>query len=266
MVVATAQNCLQECEAKFDVLEETTIVTALGPIILIKIKEAGNCLVGGPSTIKSMQSIIEKLKMMGCHKILLDGAFSRTTLAQISDATIFCVGASFSSQLEKIASHTIATVKLFQLPKYEGKINLSEQEEVVLIDDENKLSYLKTTTSLDFGKDIISQITANVRFVFVPKAVSASFLQAFIENRHRLHCDLIVTSPMHLMVDEALLNHLFKLKHKIYVLQPINLIALTFNPFSTKGSMVSLSSFRKQLGNQLPLPIYDVLEESKNDE
>ncbi|MGD9605017.1 MAG: hypothetical protein AB7V00_02530 [Bacilli bacterium] len=261
-IVATAKNCLDECEAQYDIIEETKIVTALGPIVLIKITKAGNCLVGGPSTIQSMRMIIDKLKEYECQKILIDGAFSRTTLAQICDATIFCVGSSFSYQLDKIVLHTLNTIKLFNLPKYNGTLDLKEWDDIVLIDDQNKMSFLKRTTTLDCGADIISQIKQNIRYVYVPKAVSPSFLKALIDNRQNLNCDLIVNSPTHLLADDILLKHLLLLKQKIFVLQPINLVALTFNPFSPTGNVISLANFRNKIEDRITLPIYDVLEKS----
>jgi len=263
MLVATALECLKECEAAYELISTTNIVTALGPIVLIKITKAGPCLVGGPSTVQSMQLLIEELKKHSCEKILLDGAFSRTTLAQISEATIFCVGASYSYQLDKLVAHTKNTVRLFQLPPYTGPVDLAGQNEILLIDDNNEFLSLKTSTTLDCGAEIIAQISPEIRSVFIPKAVSSSFLQAFIDQRKRLNCDLIITSPTHLMIDERLLRQLFRLKQKLYVLQPINLVALTFNPFSPTGNRFSLAAFREQLSDDFSLPIYDVLEKSE---
>ena len=65
------------------------------------------------------------------------------------------------------------------------------------------------------------------------------------------------------MIDERLLRQLFRLKQKLYVLQPINLVALTFNPFSPTGNRFSLAAFREQLSDDFSLPIYDVLEKSE---
>lgn len=263
MIVATAQDCLQECEVLYEILEETDVSTSLGSIVLIKILKEGNCLVGGPSTIQSMELIIAKLKKYGCEKILLDGAFSRTTLAQISDATIFCVGSSYSLQLMNIVMNAIHTVKLFQLPKYEGIHLFDEYKDIVFINQDNEIKEINLSTTLDCGAEVVAQITPDVRTIYIPKAVSASFLKAFIEKRHQLHCDIIVKSPVHLMVDDVLVRHLFQLKQKIYVLQPIHLVALTFNPSSPSGYSFSLESFRNQIQDQVSLPIYDVLEKSK---
>lgn len=259
MIVVTSKACLDECEADYEIIKKTNIKTSLGEIYIIRITANGNCLVGGPSSIKSMQVIIEELKRLNCSKILIDGAFSRITLAQLADAIILSIGASYSQQLEKIATNAYNIVKLFQLPRFKSKHNLQEFNKIVLIDNNNELLFINKESTLDCGLDIIKQINENIKYMYIPRVVSQSFIKEFIANRHKLYCDLIINNPTHLLVDEVLLKQIFKLKQKVYVLKQINLVALTFNPFSPKGN-IPFKSFREVLKERITIPIYNVLD------
>lgn len=265
MFVATAEKCLKECEATYEVVKKTNVKTSLGEILIIKIIKEGNCLVAGPSSLGYMQEVIEQLKQLKCQKILLDGAFSRTTLARLADATILAVGASFSQQIEKTVNHAQNIVKLFELPKFEDKYNLTNYNEIILINSKEQLIFTNQKSTLNCGEEVIKQITKDIKYVYIPKAVSQSFIKTFIENRNNLNCDLIVKRPTNLLLNEQLLNHLFKLKQKIYVIEPVNLVALTYNPFSVKGN-VSVIEFGNALKEKISLPIYNVLEKSNKDE
>lgn len=261
MLVATAKQCLLECEAEYEVLVTTNISTALGPIEIIRITKSGNCLIGGPSTLQAMKDLILDLNNFPCEKILIDGAFSRISLTQVCDATIFCVGAGYSSQIDKVVANAENTINLFQLPKYieADKIN---KDTIIKIDNTGKSEALISSSTLDYGKEIISQIDSNTRYLSIPKAVSKSFIEAFINHRNDFKCDLIITSPTHLMVNDQLVKHLFLLKQKIFVLEPTNVVAVTLNPFSPTGYRFSEKEFQEKLAKKISLPIFNVLEKS----
>ncbi len=265
MFVATAKSCLDECEASYEIIKKTNIETSLGPIYIIKIKEEGNCLVGGPSNLKDIKDLVSELKAFNLEKILIDGAFSRTTFAQVADATILSIGASFSPDLNKITSHAYNTTKLFDLSKAKLNYSLKDYDEIVFIDDKDQLIQTNINSTLDYGKEVVDLITPEIKYIFIPNAVSESFIKAFIKERKRINADLIITTPTNLIVDEKLLGHIFKLKQKIYVLENINLVAMTFNPFSPKGNVNSID-FKNALLDKIKIPLYNVLEEGDTGE
>lgn len=266
MIVATAKDCLEQCTAGYEIIKETNIKSSLGEIVIIKIIEEGNCLVGGPSNLKDIKLITDELKNLDCYKVLLDGAFSRTTLASVSDATILAIGASFSMDIEKIVLHAKNTVKLFGLKKYIGELDFSIYKNITLVFKNNETKELTYDSTLDFGKTIIKEIKAEatfgeLKYIYIPKAVSPSFLKALIEARNFIRADIITTNPTNLLVDDKLINYLFKLENKVYVLEEINLVAITMNPFSPKGN-VSADLLKKRLKEEIDLEIFNVLEKS----
>ncbi len=259
MIVCTAKECLAEFEAEYRVLEETHIMTALGVVVVLKITKAGNCLVAGPSTVQATKAIIDILKKYNCYKILIDGAFSKTAFASTSEAIIYSIGASYSATLDKTVEDAKYTLDILGLPKYNGKVKLDGINKIALIDNKDKITLLTQSSTLDDASKILSKITEEIIYIYIPKAVSKSFIKLFIEKRSELNCDLIIGNPTSLVLDNQLTRHIFLLKQKVYVLNPINVIAITYNPFSPMGYNYNSKDFYDKLSSKINLPIYNVL-------
>lgn len=261
MLVCTAKECLKEFEAQYEILEKTNIMTALGAIIIVRITSPGNCLVAGPSTINSNKKLLEKLNKYNCWKIIIDGAFSKTSFATICDAIIYCIGASYSMSLEKVVIDANHLLKTLALPQYINN-SFKNINAIATIDNQGRITELKNASTLDLGREIIKKITPDIAYLYIPKAVSKSFIQAFIENRNHLNCNLIINNATSLILDEQLIKHLLLLKQKIYVLHPINVVAVAYNPYSPTGYSFNNDVFRNELAENISLPIFNVLEKS----
>src|SRR5690606_9022782 len=125
----------------------------------------------------------------------------------------------------------------------------------------NRIQLLNDNSTLNSGMDIIKQIKDDTKYIYIPKAVSKSFVDAFIKNRNKLNCDIILNNPTSLIIDEELLNNLFLLKNKVYVLNLVNLVAIAYNPYSPSGYSFNNDEFKNELKVNINLPIFNVLEE-----
>ena len=61
------------------------------------------------------------------------------------------------------------------------------------------------------------------------------------------------------------LNHLFKLKNQIFVVNPTNLVAVCYNPFSPRGYEFDNLVFKKKLESILKVEVYNVKEGGANE-
>lgn len=261
MIVATAQKCLTEFEASFKILETTNLMSALGLIVIVEITKSGNVLVAGPSTIPQTKALIKILSKYELEKVFVDGAFSKTTFASISDAIIYCIGASYSNDFNKIIRDSVLKLKVFNLPQIDIKLDLENIKNIALIDKFNNIEILDISSTIIDGPKIFEKINDNTKYLYIPKVVSKSFIEAFIENRENINFDIILKSPTSLVLDERLLNKIFLLKQKIYVLKQVNIVAIAFNPFSPTGYSYDSKVFRCELEKNINLPIFNVLEE-----
>jgi len=116
-IVATAEKTLEAFEASYEVVGQTDIRTSIGNIVIVKITIAGNALIAGSSTVSGMKRTIEILKGFGLNKILIDGAFFRHSLARISDATVYVVGANYNPDMMKTVEDSKLSSKKFDIHK-----------------------------------------------------------------------------------------------------------------------------------------------------
>jgi hypothetical protein len=260
-LVATAKQCLAACEAEYDLVKETKISTALGPIILIRITKPGNCLVAGPATIKEMETIIRLMGDMKANRVLIDGAFSRQSPAVLADATILCVGADRHPDMATVIRD--ATLKIRQLSLAQaGKDmwNLSQEDTLVaLMKDGSRMVFPEKSTLLD-PETIIDKITPEMQALYCPRALGTRFLRQLIQAKKR-DINLIIKSPVHLQLDDRMLNHMDLWARQITVLHPIRVVAVCINPTSPKGYAFPKEEFKSAMQATIDIPVYNVLDE-----
>lgn len=264
MVVATAKECLKSIEAKYEMVATTSISSALGPIVLIRITQSGNCLIGGPSTSTEMEMIIQTLKAMNIKKILIDGAFSRKTVTTSSDACFYVVGASYSSSLEKVIEQAKETLLQFSFPQSSIAQALINQKTICLLKS-NKLISLPYDTIFGNEETLINQFDNSVKGVFFPGALTASFIKRTLQRWKELTPEMIIKTPTHFISDERVMSVLHRFNGRISVVQPINLVGVMYNPFSPLGFEFDDDNFQLKLKSITDLPVINVKKEMDND-
>lgn len=262
MLVATAIKCLSAWEAEAFVVKHTGIFSALGEIVILEVSKAGNGLVAGPSTVKEMETLICMFSDLGASKIFIDGAFSRLASSRLGDALIFVIGASYAIDMLKVVEHGEATVQKFHLPATSPQYQFLEAyQEIIGIDESGSL---RSFGNIGFDqKELFGPKMEMIRKLYIPGAVGPMFAEALIQNRNRIHFDLIIKDPAHLVISGLLLKHLLSLKMEITVLRPMNLVAICYNPYSPTGYVFEEKEFRSLLMAKMQVPLFNVGAESE---
>ncbi|MCL2361570.1 MAG: hypothetical protein FWC73_07145 [Defluviitaleaceae bacterium] len=117
-VIATAEKLLPLCDISKEILDVTGISTPLGRVVIVRALSDGFVQLGGPSIAAQIADLLPHLPG---DKILIDGAVSRKTQANIGDAVVLCTGASFSPSMVETIRETRHIVEIFNLHKFEGK-------------------------------------------------------------------------------------------------------------------------------------------------
>jgi hypothetical protein len=226
--------------------------------------KAGNALVAGPSTVTEMEHLIQLFQELGGKKIFIDGAFSRQASSRLGDALIFVVGASLSPDIDKVVTEAQYMIQKFQLPEAdEGFKKLENKENMVLIDEKGISVELPSPSDLT-GDTLFELKESKIRTLYLPNSLSPMFAEQFIRHRKKIHFDLILKSPAHLVVSGSLLGKLLRLKSKIAVLHPLNLVPVCFNPFSPTGHEFDNEEFRTKLQKEISIPLFNVEDESRS--
>ena len=266
MIVATALECLKAAEATYEIIDKTGIETALGEIVLIRIIHSGNVLVGGPSIVTQMESLVAYIKTLNVDKILIDGAFSRKTISKSTDACIFAIGAVYSSDLSKVIDAAKLTIAQFSLNRVNDSFNYLETEErVVLIYKDGTYKKLEYDSVIQYQQEILEFLTSDVEYIYIPGSLPTQFAKELIRKRRTVLPKIILKSPTHMVLPEILLNNLFNSGIKIIVLHPVNLVGIMYNPFSPTGYVFDDREFQDKLKKITHLPVINVMNERRND-
>lgn len=258
-LVATAKNTLPEFEAEYEIIKKTDIFTSIGPVYILEIKEEGNALIAGPSIVSDMEKLVKIVDEFNVEKIMVDGAFFRHNFTKISNATVLIIGANYSPVMEKVVNNAVNIIKKLSLKT--PPINteyLPKIDNVALLNDMESIKILDFETVIGNTAKIFSDENEKYRFLYLPKSLTNNLVKIMVENRMKYNFDIILKSPINIQLNDHNLNNLWKLRNKIYTLNPINLVAVCYNPYSPKGYQFNDSIFKKKLEDKIGIKIYNV--------
>jgi len=266
MLIATAKTCLEQCYFEYEIFEETDIRTGLGNIVIIEVKSSGLALVAGPSTNNEMLSIIALLNKHGVEKIFIDGALFRKSIAsfKISDAVIFSTGASYSINLDKVVDDTILLVKNFNLRTVEDEaVRIAKAHKnfkVVIMDSDFFCTPMRIDSVAGNEELIIDQVIGKTRAIYINGAFTSNFVKHLINKRHEIErLTVVINDASQLLMEPSEILSLRKMNIDLRVVNRIEVIALTYNPYSPAGYSFDDEEFRSKLQERVTLPVINVL-------
>src|SRR5438132_5625869 len=111
LLVATTADLLKQAEregAQVEYLQQLPGRTALGPVIVARVLQTGHIVIAGPTLLRDLRSLLERLQAVGARLIIIDGAINRLGAAApgVTDACILCTGASAAATPELMARRT----------------------------------------------------------------------------------------------------------------------------------------------------------------
>ena len=260
-LIATAAETLKEFDANYEILENTDIFTSIGYIKIVKITKDGNALIAGPSIIKDMEKLVKILEKYSLKNIFIDGAFFRHSLAKVAEATILVIGASLSSDINKVVSDAVATVSKFNVEKVENNLQkLDNFDNVCLVNEQGEVESLCIKSVIGNIEEIFRKVNMFCKYIYIPRSLTNEFVERLVEKRLDYKFNIIVKSPVNIQLNLANLTNLFKLSNKVYVLKPINLKAICYNPTSPYGYEFKNLLFKDKLVESLDMEVFNVAE------
>lgn len=239
MMVATCECCLKNATAGYKKILDTGIRTALGEVIIIRIKSGGYVEVAGPSMVSQIDAICHEMKKLGCEKILVDGSAGRLSFASRMDCAILSVGAALSKDMHKViklAKHQAEILNLEQCKNsYMVKFSGSKPYAVLKQDDEVQIIFRGAMVNDDLV-DVMDRYRGKQKTAIANDSAS------------------VFVSPRTLKR--------FENKHgEICVLNKTNLTMITINPMSPYGKWFDKDKFLDEMQRNIDLPVFDVFDE-----
>lgn len=275
-ILATSEKCLENTDAGFDIIAETSLTTALGKILLVKVTQQGMIVIAGPNTVNGLREILNLIKeKTNSDVILVDGSLNRLSPMYILDKLIFTTGASRSANIKQLSDEMRMIEKVFSFDKSANHLNGDENVKIIYKDVSLNL-YNNTLVDEDDFLLLESSLNQNVEKIVIPGIISVESLLKHlpgIVQRIKEPFELIFNSPVQLLLTDQFSNistllKIFTIKKiKISYRYKPELSAVTINPFYPKldnynyiPSYLDKEKILKEMTEPLKTPVINILE------
>jgi hypothetical protein len=278
-LIATTSGLILQAESEgvqVERLQQLPGRTALGPIMLARIVHPGRVIMAGPTLLHDLRYAIDQFESLGARLSIVDGAINRLGAAAptITNACIICVGASAAATLELVARRTADMLRRLSIQKtqfidaYRKQTSKARLCMVTVDGDENVIIPYEGEIGPLYEAGWIAkciQTTQNSIFILqgalteeLSRALLAELPKKFSSDQGG---ELIVEDATRIFCQSVVVQRLSERGLDVRVANPIRILALTANPYTTEylcSSQHLLDALAKELPSNCP-PIVDVI-------
>lgn len=272
-LIATAEALYNCSDARLEILEMTNFHTSMGRIMIAKALSPGYIQIAGPCTNRDIREVSNRMLAYGAQLVIVDGALDRISSASpaISDATVLATGAVLSRNMDKVIEESIHRVSLFRLPAlYESDIKMMAKaaiglKEIQIVQAGEKgldIKHIPIKTALGAGRKIAESLCEESKYVIIPGSlVSKTLFDVASGSKYFKNITFVVQDATKLFVESRDWQLLIRKGLKVVVMEEINLLAVTINPYAPAGYYFDPVNFKSRLESFLdPTPVFDVME------
>jgi len=263
MLVVTAFDCLAQATAGYSLIKELSIDSPLGKMQVIAITKEGLILVGGPSKIQDVISMIAFFDYQPIDKIFVDGAFSRHSSIKVADGFIYCVGGGYSTILSNVIHKAMMDISRLDITQtYIDDLLKTLPKTICLIERGGEIIKLPVSSLLtEF--DVLSQINELTEAIYLPNALTDEFAKKLLRAHPISLKTIIVEHPTSIQVKDDTFKRLHAMMD-FHTLHHTPLLAVCMNPTSPYRNAYDRDEMKQQLQDLISYPVIDVLEEGEN--
>ena len=259
-LIATAdQMALRFCDVTKEILDTTDMSTPLGRVVLLRAMSDGNVQLAGPSMTGQLAQLRERFFALGADKVLIDGALSRKSLCgrHVSEATILCTGASYHKNLQKVVEDTAYYCRILTLPE------TADPAIRALSDSEDRgITVLTPDGSVPLTQTLEETLRKQAaKAVFFGGALTDLAVKPLLMSSIPLqNLQFVVRDSSKILLKADSFERLLRRGVRLQVIDSVNLVALTVNPFSAYGFHFDGRELKERMAQAVQLPVFDVME------
>lgn len=266
MLVAVPSLLFDMADAGLEVLKKTKYSTAIGELLICRVREAGYVQVAGPVINAEQKLLCEDMLNLGCDLILIDGAIDRKTIASpdTSDAIILSTGAVLSRKLKNVVDETAHVVNLYRSPELApGPVRdaiekNSFEEKIMLVTESGEVKKLDLLTGLGAASEINGSIDEDTAYIYIPGAFTTSVISD-ISLRNLKQVQFVLKDPTKIFVSAMDWSRYRKKGFRLSVLKNIEIAAITVNPWAPAGYTFDNRFLLEEMQKAIPdIPVVDV--------
>ena len=266
MLVAVPTLLYDLADAGLEVIKKTKYSTAIGELLICRVKDAGYVQVAGPVINAEQKLLCQDMMQLGCSLILIDGAIDRKSIAspETSDAIILSTGAVLSRKMNKVVEETAHVVNLYRTPELEEGIirdvitQNNFDDKIMLVNGDGKIRKLNLITGLGAAKEINGAIDEDTRYIYIPGAFTNSVISD-ISLKNLKQVQIVLKDPTKIFINVMDWGIFRKKGLRVKVLKNIEIAAITVNPWAPAGYTFDNRFLLETMKEAIPdIPIIDV--------
>lgn len=267
-------------------LQQTDFMTPLGPLVLGRVRRGGKIEIIGGNRFQTAQAAIELLQQNGASLTLVDGAANRVFLAApaLVEAVVLATGAAVHPSPDRVLDETAFALEVWKLPKTDSaavlKAAAADADEdgdavaatattttataakTMIFTEDWDLEEADVPTVLGHEETLAAHIGMHARALLLPGALTDELLERISAVRRRkLGCfEIVVQDPTRVLASAVGLHRFQRRGGKVSVLRPVQMAAVTLNPYSPYWPGFDALEFLERAAERFaPLPVYDVV-------
>lgn len=277
LLVATAVELLRQAESEGIEAESLLQLpgrTALGPVVIVRIRRPGQLTIAGPTLLKEIRFALEQLSQFGARLSIVDGAINRLGAAApgVTEACILCTGTSAGAPPELVARRAANVLARLTIPVSRWsnayKNNFPSARLLAFAPsgiDAAEEYLLDTIEPSDEAAWIVEQVRERPESVFFLRGAFSEELSrallAQLAASASHSSELVIGDGTRVFCHSAVLQRLAIRGFYVRVAEPIRVLALTINPYTPEYTCTPerlLAALVQELPAEHP-PIVDVV-------
>ena len=256
-------------DANIEIIKVTEYRTPLGEIVIGRVRNGGYVQIAGPQLLSEIKAVSNIMLELGAGFVIIDGALDRITSAAptISESTILSTGAVVSRDINKVIDETAHLVSLFNLPAIENKETrltveeLIQNNKIAIINQDNKADIIPLKTALKSGNIIGDYLKDDSKYIVIPGSLVKNTVEDLTRSTRKYKdVEIIVTDGTKIFINP---NDWIRFQRQgiiVKVLDKVDLVALTLNPYSPKGYYFEPLNFLEQMKSRInKVPVMDLI-------
>lgn len=268
-IIATSTTLLSLGDANVEIIMVTDYRTPLGNVVIGRVKSSGYIQIAGPQSLKEIKQVSVIMLGLGAKFVLIDGALDRRSSAapSISDATILATGAVLSRDINRAIEDTLHIVNIFSLPQIEDKRakdimeDLLASDQIAVLDNNLNVDKIDLKTALGGGQIIGESLKEDSKYIFIPGSLVKNTIEELINSTRKYkNVKIVISDGTKIFISPKDWLRFIRFGIRVLVLYPINLIAITLNPYAPAGYYYEPSNYLEKMQTYInTIPVMDLM-------
>lgn len=266
-ILTTVESAIKGEHAGIEIFRVTDYNTPMGRVVLGRATENGYVEISGPNSSMTIKEMCIEMQKLGAELVLIDGSLDRRASASpyVSQGTILATGAALAWNINGVVQKTMHLINTYSVPAAEEEdirdkaSSAIDMGKSVVIALDGSITYLDTITSIQSGDIISEYLKEDTAYIVLSGSATVSTIRDILLNRKSAF-KIIVKDSTRIFIPAVDFYTLQRLGMELRVVDNINIIALTVNPYSPEGYYLEPMKLLDTMRNAVPhIPVFDVV-------